>query len=83
MKPRKLLLTLVSVATIGLSSTVTLADGNGDQLRERLREYVKFEISPELQKMIDEFRAEREELMAQFRALHRAIAKLWASCGAI
>jgi hypothetical protein len=81
MKPSKLLLTLLSVATIGLSSTALMADGEGDQLRERMRDHMNFEITPELQKMIDAFRAERETIMAEWRAKvseHReAMVPLW------
>jgi len=85
MKLSKTLLTLLSVATIGLSSSTLMAEGDqnqrGDQLMQRLRDHVNIEITPELQAMIDAFRADRQELMAQFRELrqlHReSMGPLW------
>lgn len=72
MKPNKILLTLLSMAAIGLSSTALMADGQGDLDRTRLRlsdHWRDVELSPELEALVQEFRQNRLELMNQFREL--------------
>jgi hypothetical protein len=69
----KLLITLVSMAAIGLSSAALQAEGGKEQLRHGNiwgKSLEQFEISPELQEMIDQFRETREQLMKQYREIH-------------
>jgi predicted negative regulator of RcsB-dependent stress response len=75
MKTSRILLTLLSVAAIGLSSTAVMADGEGDLDRTRLRlsdHWRNVELSPELEALVQQFREQRHELMAQFREFQQA-----------
>ena len=72
MKPSKILLTLLSVATIGLSATAMMADGEGDMDRTRMRmsdHWRDVELSTELEELVEQFRQSRVAFMNQFREL--------------
>jgi len=72
MKPSKILLTLLSMVTMGLSSTALMADGEGDMDRTRMRlsdHWRDVELTPELEALVRQFRVNRVALMNQFREL--------------
>ena len=86
MKLSKKLITLLSVAAVGLSSTVAMGQSSGfgtiddkvdDQLQQQLQQRLRahlgdFELSDELREAVEAFREQRTVLMEQFRALREA-----------
>ena len=74
-KRSKLLITLLSVAAIGLSSAALQAEGGKEQLRHANswgQNLEGVELSEGLQDMVNEFRQTRERLMEQYREIHLA-----------
>lgn len=74
-KRSKLLITVLSVAAIGLSSAALQAGGDQQQLRHSNawgQNLEGVELSEGLQDMIKEFRQTRERLMQQYREAHLA-----------
>lgn len=74
-KRSKLLITVLSVAAIGLSSAALQAGGDQQQLRYSNawgQNLEGVELSEGLQNMIQEFRQTRERLMQQYREAHLA-----------
>lgn len=69
----KVLITLLSVAAIGLSSAALQAGGDQQQLRHASswgQHLEGIELSPALRDMVNQFRAKRMELMAEYREIH-------------
>ena len=72
-KRSKVLITLLSVAAIGLSSAALQAEGDQQQMRHANmwgQHLEGIEISQALLDMVDQFRAKRMELMAEYREIH-------------